>query len=277
MFSWRNKKNISTFWLKKCLIQSYVGFRIQMIASFTLEHLRGILSIFQTFYLFLNFILALCSMIFIKSHIHLWLRKVLSMLAYEKRDLMVFRFVVLQMHMCRHLFGLQTCVYISRHTIVAGYYGFALDVRVSVCLSVRPTVRPSLSHMSIHPSICFSFPDDNLSKHQWIFTKLGVCIDIMEICFGIANGQILSNFYGVICLWHDNSGVLRGLYYMSANNKLSGQIEVMSRLPWAFAGRLCDKYPFLMCWLNWTLPMGRLIWAYRCPEDFFLEVNIINL
>ena len=37
----------------------------------------------------------------------------------------------------------------------------------------------------------FSFPDDNLSKHQWIFTKLGMCIDIVEIWFGIANGQIL--------------------------------------------------------------------------------------
>ena len=40
----------------------------------------------------------------------------------------------------------------------------------------------------------FSFPDDNLRKHQWIFTKLGMCIDIMEIWFGIANGQISSNF-----------------------------------------------------------------------------------
>ena len=51
----------------------------------------------------------------------------------------------------------------------------------SVCLSIRPSVH-------------FSFPDDNLSKHQWIFTKLGMCIDIVEIWFGIANGQISSNF-----------------------------------------------------------------------------------
>ena len=38
----------------------------------------------------------------------------------------------------------------------------------------------------------FSFPDDNLSKYQWIFTKLGtcMCIDIVKIWFGIANGQI---------------------------------------------------------------------------------------
>ena len=38
----------------------------------------------------------------------------------------------------------------------------------------------------------FSFPDDNLSKYQWIFTKL--VHYIVEIGFGIANGQILSIF-----------------------------------------------------------------------------------
>ena len=27
----------------------------------------------------------------------------------------------------------------------------------------------------------FSFPEYNLSKHQWIFTKLGMCIDITEV------------------------------------------------------------------------------------------------
>ena len=48
----------------------------------------------------------------------------------------------------------------------------------------------------------FSFQDDNLSKHQWIFTKLGMCIDIVEIWFGIANVQILSNFDRVICPRH---------------------------------------------------------------------------
>ena len=61
-----------------------------------------------------------------------------------------------------------------RHTILAGYYGFTLDIR------------PSVSHLSVR----FSFLDDNLSKHQQIFTKLGMCIDIVEIWFGIANGQI---------------------------------------------------------------------------------------
>ena len=47
-------------------------------------------------------------------------------------------------------------------------------------------------------SICslsvFSFLEDNMSKHQWIFSKLGMCIDIVKIWFRIANGQISSIF-----------------------------------------------------------------------------------
>ena len=77
------------------------------------------------------------------------------------------------------------------NTIVAGYCGFTL-------MSASPSVRLS---------ICYSFPDDNLSKHQWIFTKLGMCIDIVDIWFGIANGQILSIFYGVICPRHAHTFV----------------------------------------------------------------------
>ena len=39
--------------------------------------------------------------------------------------------------------------------------------------------------MSVHRSVSsmsnrILFPDDNLSKHQWNFTKLGMCIDILE-------------------------------------------------------------------------------------------------
>ena len=70
---------------------------------------------------------------------------------------------------------------------MAGYYGFMLDVR----LSIHPSVHQSYVCLSIR----ISFPD-NLSKHQWIFTKLGVCIDIVEIWFGIANEKISSNFDG---------------------------------------------------------------------------------
>ena len=65
---------------------------------------------------------------------------------------------------------------------MAGYYGFTLVVRVSV----RPSARRT--------SVRFSFPDDNLSKHQWIFTKLGTCIDIVEIWFGILMGKFRQIF-----------------------------------------------------------------------------------
>ena len=41
--------------------------------------------------------------------------------------------------------------------------------------------------LSTCPSVV-SFLDDKFSKCQWIFTKLGMCIDIVEIWFGIAKG-----------------------------------------------------------------------------------------
>ena len=59
---------------------------------------------------------------------------------------------------------------------MAGYYGIMLAFRPSVCPSV------------------VSFPGDNLSKCQLIINKLGVCIDIMKICFGVLVGQISSAF-----------------------------------------------------------------------------------
>ena len=34
----------------------------------------------------------------------------------------------------------------------------------------------------------FTFP--NLSEYEWIFTKLGIRIDVLKIWVGIANGQI---------------------------------------------------------------------------------------
>ena len=54
----------------------------------------------------------------------------------------------------------------------------------------------------------FSFSDDNLCKYQGSLTKLGTCIDIMEIWFGIAKDQISSMFDSVIYPRHNNGGVL---------------------------------------------------------------------
>ena len=66
---------------------------------------------------------------------------------------------------------------------MTGYYGFKLVVRVSSCSPPVHVCRP-----------LFSFPGDNSSKCQWIFTKLRMCIDIVEIWFGNATGQISSFF-----------------------------------------------------------------------------------
>ena len=62
--------------------------------------------------------------------------------------------------------------------------------------------RQFFTELSARDMLIFSFTDDNLSIHQWIFTKLSMCIDIVEIWFRIANRQISSNFEGVICPRH---------------------------------------------------------------------------
>ena len=64
-----------------------------------------------------------------------------------------------------------------------------------------------VGRLCVHLSI-FSFSDDNLIKHQWTFTILGMCIDIVEIWFGIAYGQISSIFNIVICPPHVRGRVL---------------------------------------------------------------------
>ena len=58
-----------------------------------------------------------------------------------------------------------------------------------------------LTELSARDMLVFPFPDDNLSN-RWILVKLGMCIDIVEIWFGIANGHISSIFDGVICPRH---------------------------------------------------------------------------
>ena len=69
--------------------------------------------------------------------------------------------------------------------------------------------RQFLTELSAQDMPIFSFPDDNLSKHQWIFHQLGKCIDIVEIWFWIANGQISSIVDGVICPRHAHSFFFR--------------------------------------------------------------------
>ena len=54
-----------------------------------------------------------------------------------------------------------------------------------------------------HPYFCFQ-----TITYQQIFTKLSMCIVIVDIRLGIANGQILSTFDRVICSPYDNGKVL---------------------------------------------------------------------
>ena len=62
--------------------------------------------------------------------------------------------------------------------------------------------RQIFKELSARDKPIFSFPDDNFSKYQGTLTKLAICIDRKEIWFGIANGQISSNVYGVTCPRH---------------------------------------------------------------------------
>ena len=67
---------------------------------------------------------------------------------------------------------------------------------------------PFWTELSACSSSVVYFQDNNLSKSQWIFTKFDMFIDIVEICFGIADCQISSIFDRVICPRHDNGRVL---------------------------------------------------------------------
>ena len=54
----------------------------------------------------------------------------------------------------------------------------------------------------------FVFWDNELSKYQWISTKLDICIDIVELWFGFADRQILLIFDSYLWYVHWYCGVL---------------------------------------------------------------------
>ena len=77
-------------------------------------------------------------------------------------------------------------VFIPRHTLVARYY----VIPISVCPSVRPSIRP-----------CSPFPIDNLSIYSRNFFKFCIHIVIGDEWYGIVNGQNPSIFNGVTALF----------------------------------------------------------------------------
>ena len=64
-----------------------------------------------------------------------------------------------------------------------------------MCPSVSPSVSPSVVRSSVRPYFRFRMIT---SECQWIFTKLGLCIEIVKISFWITNGRTLSVFDRVI-------------------------------------------------------------------------------
>ena len=76
--------------------------------------------------------------------------------------------------------------------------GWVLWYHVGCPCVVHLCVRPSVVSPSIRPYFHF-WMIINLSKCQWIFTKLSVCNDIVEIWFRIVKGQISSISDRVIC------------------------------------------------------------------------------
>ena len=59
-----------------------------------------------------------------------------------------------------------------------------------------------LTELPAHDMSIFSLPDDNLSKYQRIFNKLGMCIAIVEICLGITNVQISLIYHSYLPVTH---------------------------------------------------------------------------
>ena len=76
---------------------------------------------------------------------------------------------------------------------MTGYYGFMFDIHVSVHPSIVPCVCLSVNRLSVRQSIHIWFPDDILSKHQWIFSKLDMCISGLGLLMGKFH-QILIEF-----------------------------------------------------------------------------------
>ena len=69
---------------------------------------------------------------------------------------------------------------------------------VEICFQIANGQMLHFWQLSACNTSVFYFQDNNLSKSQWIFTKLDIRINIVEICLGLAHGQISSVFDRVI-------------------------------------------------------------------------------
>ena len=102
--------------------------------------------------------------------------------------------------------------------------------------------RQFLMELSARHTSVVSFWADNFSKYQSIFTKLDICIDIVEIWFGIANVQISSSFFKLAC------------------TKVQGAIGVVSPWRWRHTLKFYDKVFFKPSSLNNYSPEPFGVW-----------------
>ena len=72
-------------------------------------------------------------------------------------------------------------------------------VKLPLIFFYTPPHKP-LEGLSVHPSISASFPGSDFSIFWSIFFSLCIGIDIMEECYGIANGMILFGSNRVMAL-----------------------------------------------------------------------------
>ena len=75
----------------------------------------------------------------------------------------------------------------------------AMILWISSLVFLSGKLHQFLTELSAHNTSLFYFQNNNLNKSQWFFTKFDMCIDVVEICFGIAHCQISSIFDRVIC------------------------------------------------------------------------------
>ena len=73
------------------------------------------------------------------------------------------------------------CLYIMDTSVYFSEIYFVETQSQTTCMSIMLCTDAD-TEVYICPLSLFSFPDNNFSRYQWIFTKLCMCIDIVEIC-----------------------------------------------------------------------------------------------
>ena len=103
-------------------------------------------------------------------------------------------------------------IFIPRHTVVVGYYGFTLVFPVSI----HPSICPSVLHLSVRQYFIFSFPNNNSRECQWNPPNLVCALILYRFGLGLLMGKVLQFFENLLCaliLWRSGMGMLMGKFH----------------------------------------------------------------